>query len=249
MGAFKKKKFKYRKINLLFKNNKLINQDKKSSKNIFTINEDKKLIELHSIYKDDWQKISESMPNRSLRQCKERYIHYLSPKIKSSPWTEKEDELLFQKVQELGKKWKVLEHHFPGRTEIGIRNRWNMMERKYKRDLRIQEKNQILYQKDILKNIHILKNTSCNLIDNEKTSNAVKTNDDNMISSKNQQEPVFTALPNPFNDDTNTSNDNSNSKSFKKDFQSEMLQNDFSLDKIFDVDFNFENDMPTNFFL
>lgn len=97
---------------------------------LFTLEEDQKLIELVEKYKDDWGKISSEMKNRSVRQCKERYLHYLSPNIIKRDWTPEEDMLLLFNIQKYGKAWKKLEILFPGRTEIDIRNRFNILFRR-----------------------------------------------------------------------------------------------------------------------
>ena len=98
---------------------------KKKRKNItprklFTLEEDQKLIELYGKYRDNWKLISKEMKNRSVRQCKDRYYHYLSPFIMKREWTIDEDILLLLSIQKYGKKWKTLEFLFPGRTEIDI---------------------------------------------------------------------------------------------------------------------------------
>lgn len=105
-------------------------------KSLFTYKEDKLLLKLVSTYGDkDWQAISLLMKknnfNRNVRQCKDRYFHYLDPKISTnSEWTKEQDELLLKKVEELGNKWKSMEKLFPGRTEIALRNRYKLLLRK-----------------------------------------------------------------------------------------------------------------------
>ena len=44
-------------------------------------------------------------------------------------WTVEEDLLILQLVEEHGKKWSKIASHLPGRTDNGVRNRWNRMER------------------------------------------------------------------------------------------------------------------------
>lgn len=105
-------------------------------KSLFTYEEDKLLLKLVSTYGDkDWQTISMLMKknnyDRNVRQCKDRYFHYLDPKISTnSEWTKEQDELLLKKVEELGNKWKSMEKLFPGRTEIALRNRYKLLLRK-----------------------------------------------------------------------------------------------------------------------
>ncbi|KAK8870710.1 hypothetical protein M9Y10_008597 [Tritrichomonas musculus] len=98
---------------------------KPSKRMPFKPEEDQKLRELVEKYGDsNWNLISSFMPNRSVRQCRERWNNNLSSNILKDKWSPKEDELLKQKYYEFGPKWKLLEKFFPGRTSYNIRNRW-----------------------------------------------------------------------------------------------------------------------------
>ena len=44
-------------------------------------------------------------------------------------WTVEEDLLILQLVEQHGKRWSKIAAHLPGRTDNGVRNRWNRMER------------------------------------------------------------------------------------------------------------------------
>lgn len=103
---------------------------------LFTFEEDSKLMILVEKYNNNWKKIASEMKDRSVRQCKERYFHYLSPDIKRDVWTNEEDLLLLSSVEKHGKKWKALEYIFDGRTEIDIRNRFNVLTRRISRKIR-----------------------------------------------------------------------------------------------------------------
>ncbi|OHT15437.1 Myb-like DNA-binding domain containing protein [Tritrichomonas foetus] len=122
----------------------------KFTRAMFSAAEDQLLIELHDKYGENWRKISELMPKRSTRQCKERYSHYLSPDISQTQWTIEEDTFLKNKVSEIGKRWKALESFFTGRTEINIRNRWNVLNRREKKELRNLLKKKKKYSIDSL---------------------------------------------------------------------------------------------------
>lgn len=106
------------------------------SRRTFTIDEDKKLLELVTKYKENWKEISREMKSRNIRQCKERYFHYLSPNINHEKWREDEDSLLLKYVEMYGKKWKNFENYFNGRTEIDIRNRFYVLSRLIKKKLK-----------------------------------------------------------------------------------------------------------------
>lgn len=105
-------------------------EKKNSVRNVFTPEEDEMLKQLVQVYgTNQWYLISLRMKGRDIRQCRERYIHYLDPKLNQTPWTKEEEELLVQKVNELGHKWKAMEKFFNNRTHVNIKNKWNKLER------------------------------------------------------------------------------------------------------------------------
>lgn len=114
---------------------------KTSNRKYFTAEEDIKLLELIKKYNFDWKKISNEMNNRTVRQCKDRYHHYLSPDIYREKWTHDEDNLLLSTVEAQGKKWKLFENIFTGRTEIDIRNRYNILMRRINKETKKPEIN------------------------------------------------------------------------------------------------------------
>jgi hypothetical protein len=77
----------------------------------------------------DWQGIASQMKNRTVRQCRERWVHYLNPLVSHNPWTADEEALLEQKVAEFGTKWTLISKFFHARTDINLKNRWMMMKR------------------------------------------------------------------------------------------------------------------------
>lgn len=101
----------------------------------FTQNEDellKRLVENFGI--NDWQTISRQMPERNARQCRDRWQNYLSPEVVNGPWTYEEEELLVKKYEELGPSWKQIATFFPTRTDINIKSRWHLRERRLKKE-------------------------------------------------------------------------------------------------------------------
>ena len=79
--------------------------------------------------KPNWNEISKQFVNRNARQCQERWTNYLSPTVNNDPWTEREDELLKQKYNELGSKWSVIARFFTNRTNTNVKNRWIALNR------------------------------------------------------------------------------------------------------------------------
>ena len=91
----------------------------------FTPQEDETLKLL--IYKSgsfNWKRISEFMPGRSAKQCRDRYFNYLSEEITSDPWRKEEDEILLTYLSYIGTKWVEIARHLPGRSGNNVKNRW-----------------------------------------------------------------------------------------------------------------------------
>jgi hypothetical protein len=73
---------------------------------------------------EGWDSIAKTLPGRTTRQCRERWRHYLSPFVRCDPWTEGEDRLLLEKVNEFNFAWSEIATHFHGRSDNDIKNRW-----------------------------------------------------------------------------------------------------------------------------
>jgi hypothetical protein len=72
-----------------------------------------------------WNQIAKCIPEKKGKQCRERYQHFLSPKVSHNPWTNEEDFLLCQCYYAYGSNWAKIATLFPGRTNQDVKNRWN----------------------------------------------------------------------------------------------------------------------------
>ena len=101
---------------------------KLQKKRAFTVCEDAMIKFLAQRYNGDinWKEIAQQVPGKTTRQCRERYQTYLAPGINVAPFTREEDELLLQKVSELGSKWSVISQFFNGRSANSLKNRYNV---------------------------------------------------------------------------------------------------------------------------
>ena len=98
--------------------------DKKKKRSKFFPEEDKLLIQLVKEHGEhSWELISSKMSGRNVRQCRERWKHYLSASSYKNEWTTEEDELLIEKMSSLGPKWTKISHFLNGRTDIQVKNR------------------------------------------------------------------------------------------------------------------------------
>ena len=77
--------------------------------------------------KVDWTTVSHLMGTRTARQCRERYINYLTPGLKNGAWSEDEENLLSEMYEKYGPKWSYITTFFPTRSDVNIKNHWTSM--------------------------------------------------------------------------------------------------------------------------
>jgi hypothetical protein len=96
----------------------------------FETNEDSRLCEAVRLFGPrDWWRVASVVPNRTARQCRERWCNYLNPTLISHPWTEPEDRLLLEKVDAMGTRWNAIVSFFDGRSKNSLRNRYRSIQR------------------------------------------------------------------------------------------------------------------------
>jgi hypothetical protein len=71
-----------------------------------------------------WNTIALSLPGRTGKQCRERWMTKLSPEFISEPWTKKEDEILINLQKVNGNHWCKFRGDLPHRSTSSIKNRW-----------------------------------------------------------------------------------------------------------------------------
>eukprot|EP00181_Compsopogon_caeruleus_P006283 CAMPEP_0184685780 /NCGR_PEP_ID=MMETSP0312-20130426/20186_1 /TAXON_ID=31354 /ORGANISM="Compsopogon coeruleus, Strain SAG 36.94" /LENGTH=317 /DNA_ID=CAMNT_0027140231 /DNA_START=42 /DNA_END=995 /DNA_ORIENTATION=+ len=81
-----------------------------------------------------WTLIANSIPGRSGKQARERWLNQLSPGLAKRPWTQAEDLIIVQEHARLGNKWSEIAKKLEGRTDNAVKNRFNTTIRRQLRD-------------------------------------------------------------------------------------------------------------------
>lgn len=87
-----------------------------------------------------WNRIIPLLPGRTPRLVRERWVNYLSPDVNLSPFTKEEDQLLMDLVKSHGKHWKYISQSFNKRTDIALKNRYMLLQRRERSNLLKQQK-------------------------------------------------------------------------------------------------------------
>ena len=80
-----------------------------------------------------WRIVAEKLaaelgvPPRTGRQCRERFVHHLDPKLVKQPWRPEEELRLIELVGSLGPRWSLVAAHLPGRCDNNCKNRYNAL--------------------------------------------------------------------------------------------------------------------------
>ncbi|KAL4243166.1 hypothetical protein ABKN59_001086 [Abortiporus biennis] len=88
--------------------------------------EDNLLIQAVAIHGecDNWKTVALSVPGRTNKACRKRWLHSLSPSIKKTAWTTEEDQLLVSLYATHGTKWSLIARSIPGRTDDACSKRY-----------------------------------------------------------------------------------------------------------------------------
>lgn len=115
------------------------------SRHRFTKEEDEAMLVLIDKFEDknfiNWNRVASQMPNRSPRQCRERYLNYLVEKTKKGDWSKEEDDLIFSLYDQIGPKWSKMTQYFRERSNIDIKNRYSTLLRRKQNSFQSKQNN------------------------------------------------------------------------------------------------------------
>lgn len=103
----------------------------------FSPRNDAKLVRLVNQHgTNKWKHIARCFKNKTAKQCRNRWMNYLSPSITRGTWTEEEDALILRNFEQYGPKWVKMQEDMPKRTANDIRMRYLKLHRRIEKELR-----------------------------------------------------------------------------------------------------------------
>ena len=67
--------------------------------------------------------------NRLAKQCRERWISHVDPRIRRGDWSLSEDRFILNQQNIWGNRWADIARHLPGRTTHAVKNRYHQLQR------------------------------------------------------------------------------------------------------------------------
>eukprot|EP01038_Epipyxis_sp_PR26KG_P006332 gene6332-8719_t len=116
------------------------NNNKISVKKVWNRYEDNRLKELvEECGISSWPTIAEFMPNRTGKQCRERFYNHVDPDIKKGNWTQEEDNMINYWQSQIGNQWARISKFLTGRSDNAVKNRWHIINRHKDQDIMYRE--------------------------------------------------------------------------------------------------------------
>ncbi|KAF9425614.1 Transcription factor myb3r-1 [Podila epigama] len=116
----------------------------RSIKGPWTPEEDRQLKSLvQELGAEKWVLIASRLGSRTGKQCRERYVNHLDPRINKSPFTHEEDLRILELYNQLGSKWAEMSKLMPGRPDNAIKNHFNTSMQRKRRRLSLQDTSEL----------------------------------------------------------------------------------------------------------
>jgi hypothetical protein len=112
------------------------NSRKKAGPKVWTKEEDHLLLNMVQSMRMPmkWSIVAQQMVERTGKQCRERYVNHLNPRLKVADWNPVEDATIFHLYNTAGSHWAKMSKMIPGRTDNGIKNRFHNLRRQLERE-------------------------------------------------------------------------------------------------------------------
>jgi Myb-like DNA-binding domain len=109
---------------------------KKAGPKVWTKDEDMMLLNMVQSMRMPikWSVVAQQMQERTGKQCRERYVNHLNPRLKVTDWNPVEDATIFHLYNTAGSHWAKMSKMIPGRTDNGIKNRFHNLRRQLERE-------------------------------------------------------------------------------------------------------------------
>jgi len=92
----------------------------------------------------NWKQVADTLNahtknshKRKYKQCRERWLNFLNPNINRTTWSLLEDARLMRLVLQNGKKWSTICKFMDGRTENAVKNRYNSLMKKERKEFEV----------------------------------------------------------------------------------------------------------------
>jgi hypothetical protein len=76
---------------------------------------------------DNWRNVAMRIPDRTGKQCRERWVGHMTPAISHQDWSPEEDVILVQQQAQFGNHWTKIKQFLPGRSNVAVKNRWSWL--------------------------------------------------------------------------------------------------------------------------
>jgi hypothetical protein len=102
---------------------KFKNSARSARKGNWTKEEDRILLDWVSLKgPNKWTECSKKIRGRCGKQCRERWVNILNPKVKKGNWSPEEQRLIFLNLKRFYTSWSLMANELEGRTENSIKN-------------------------------------------------------------------------------------------------------------------------------